>query len=375
MELNKNIMEKIKKWREIFGITPNNPFASIAVILTVISAIVMVVLLYNTFAGTTARTRYHYAVALMFVSVFAQVPVALLIIYARNRARIQAVLAGDYWAHWQSPSEIYLCSEGIYNPVFPSKLDTFSYKLKNIEIPADCPSEIRFDYLNIKFIGKTSYGENKSTSIKIPEGKESEAQELVRRFQSRIGKPSQFMLDQWRIAAMMCIGIVAAIIFSLMRIIPLESEYKAEGNTLAAAENAVRQAKKVSQLRPILMPIRQVIDPQIEHLKTMPDGEMTAQEAGLDKNHFVSKVIYGHCQKDNNFYLSVVLKENPLKNSRIGALNYSTADGQGHRLDSCRPANQDYYFNPDLLGDGWYYAEFYNFQPTPSQSVPAATPK
>src|SRR5436305_12134629 len=155
--------EQRSTWRIRFGITPDNPFARFAVILTVLLTIALIILLYFIFAGHTAQDRFKVGMAFMLVGVIAPIPVLLLVIYARKIARIQAIVAGNHWAHWEyfkSPhriKDVYISPEGIYYPDQRRTLNTFSDGLQKVEISPDRPSVVHFNYLYVRHWG--SYGQ------------------------------------------------------------------------------------------------------------------------------------------------------------------------------------------------------------------------
>jgi hypothetical protein len=355
--------EQRTTWRERFGITPNNPFALFAIILTVLTIIALIILLYFTFAGSTARLRLNIGAVFLGVGVFAQIPLAFLFIYAGNYARIQSIVAGNYWARWQNKDrEVYISPLGIHYPDQRFTLYKFSDELQKVEIPPDSPGVVRFSYLVLRRYSSTSPARrlNKTIEVRIPEGKEEEARELVKRFQSQIGQPSGFIADSWRISLMMGAGIIGfVLLWAIFLAWPLQKSYDAEKSAIRDAERAALDAKQIEQLSPILPLIRKVVDPQIERLKTLPDGQLSAKEAGFEESAGVDKVFYGHCFKlDRSFYVWVVLKKDVLERKYIhepGTFNYTTKTDPQYFY--CGP--QDLHSGlPLKLSEGWYYGSF-----------------
>ena len=355
--------EQKTTWRERLGITPNNPFALFAIILTVLTIIALIILLYFTFAGSTARNRFYIGGVFLFVGAFAQIPLAFLFIYAGNYARIQSIVAGNYWAKWQDKDrEVYLSPLGIYYPDQRFTLHKFSDELQKVEIPLDSPSVIRFNYLVLRKYSPTSqtYRHDKIIEVHIPEGKEEEARGVVGRFQSQIGQPSGFIADSWRISLMMGVGILGfVLLWVIFLALPLQKSYDAEKSAIRDSERAARDEKDAAQLAPLLVSLRKVVDPQIERLKQLPDGQLTSKEAGFDDGAGVDKVYYGHCLPDKAFYVWIVLKKDFLARSYLGSdpgtFNYTTKNDR--QFSYCGPHNLVAAV-PLKLSDNWYYGSF-----------------
>jgi hypothetical protein len=357
--------EQGSKLRQMFGITPHNPFAIFAVIFTVLTIIALIILLYFTFAGSTARSRFNIGVVFLAVGVFAQIPLAFLFIYAGNYARIQSIVAGNYWAKWQDKHrEVYISPLGIHYPDQRFTLHKFSDELQKVEIPSDSPSVIRFNYLVLRKYSPTSqtYRHNKKIEVRIPEGKEEEARALVQRFQqTQIGQPSDFIAHSWRIGLMMGAGILGfALLWGIFLAWPLQKSLDAEKVAIREAERAALEAKQIEKLMPILSSIRKVIDPQIERLKTMPRGQLSATEAGFDESAGVDKVFYGPCYPGPAFYVWVVLKKDVLERRYLSANEPGTFyyDTKTDQYRDCGPPNLSSGI-PLKLSDGWYYGSFY----------------
>jgi len=352
------------KWREQLGITPGNPFAQFGIVLSVLVTVASITLIFFMIAGTTARTRFNAGVTLLFVGGFAPIAIMLLIVYARNYARIRSVAGGNYWVHWQDGEndEVFISPLGVYYPNREKyTLKDFSHKLQDVEIPADFPSELHLHYLYLRKWSATFAASryDKEIVVEIPQGREDEARALVKRFQSEIGKASPLITDQLRFVWQVMFGIMAFVfLWAYFVISPLADRYKDEINAKKDLERAALQEKQAAEVRPQLSSIRAVIDPQISRLSNLPDGEMTAKDAGFEESSGVARVLYGHCSEGKDFYVFAVLRKDILGRSYFGgpgSFDYTTRTDR--LFENCHPEHASVAGGLQL-GDGWYYGNF-----------------
>jgi hypothetical protein len=288
-------------------------------------------------------------------------------------------MTGNYWAHWQYPpgSDVYISAEGIYYPDQPLKLSTFWSGLQNATIDAGEPSTLRLQYLYRRYYSLylPPIGSDKTLTIPIPSGKEEEAQALLQQFRKLLGQPSNFINDQWRIGWIMGAVIIGFVLLSIVLLLPLQYQLDDAKAADRDATATMSEATNVAQFSILLQPIRAVMDKQIEHLESLPDGKMTAEEAGFDSNAGVSTVYYGHCPPDKSFYLYVVLTQEALGRRYFGgpgAFNYTTAT-DGRYMD-CGPEHLIATI-PDKLEDRWYYSVIAYIEPTRTpRIIDTATP-
>ncbi len=351
------------EWRRRYGITSDNPFAPFIIGLTVITILALIILVSMAFVGQTANTRWIAGIIFMFVGGLAPIPIGLLIMYARHYVRIQDIKAGDYWAHWQYPAasenrEVFISPNGLYYPNKPLRLSGFWSGLQSIEIKPGEPATLNFEYLSRQYysVGLPPISTDKSLVVPIPAGKEQEAEALVAKFKQILGQPSNFVNDQWRIGWIMGVVIIGVVLVSIPILISLQLNYDDEKRAFLSATATVQEATQIAKLTTLSQPIRAVIEKQVEHLKTLPDGIMTAEEAGFPSSAGVSAVYYGHCPPDNAFYLYVIMTREVLGRTYLrgpGAFNYTTATDR--RYMDCGPEHLISTV-PDQLDGGWYYA-------------------
>jgi len=376
------VQQEISQWRRRLGITPGNPFAPFIISLSVITIVALIILLVLTLFANTTTSRFIAGIAFMFVGGLAPIPLTLLIIFARNYVRIKDVMTGNYWAHWQYPAgsehtDVYISAEGIYYPDQPLKLSTFWSGLQKAEIDPGKPATLHLQYLYRRYYSAymPPIGSDKTLIVPIPAGKEDEAQALLQQFKKLMGQPSNFINDQWRIGWIMGAVIIAVVLASIVLLLPIQYQLDDEKFAAHDATATMRQATEVAQVSVLLKPIRAVMDKQIEHLESLPDGKMTAKEAGFDAKVGVSAVYYGHCPPDKAFYLYVVLTQEALGRTYFGgpgAFNYTTATDRLYM--DCGP---DHLIStiPDKLDNGWYYAVMAYITPTRTpRMIETATP-
>ena len=339
----------------------------LASIVSILSILALIYCFYYTFAGETARIRFNYGGALLGVAIFSLIPLTFHAIYIRKCLLIQKIVAGNYWAFWQNP-DVYITQDGVYYPAPEYKINDFLYGLEKIEIPETTPTEIQFSFLNVRYYSKSSSVKStKTLNITIPTGKEDEAHTLVQRFQSELGKVSRFVADQWRLSIFMGAGILGVVfLWTIFLAMPLQRAYDKEKAALNDTKRAIYadlKKKETEQLEALLTKIRKVIDPQIEHLTSLPDGQITGKEAGFEESLGVNKIFYGHCQPFNLVYVFVVLQKDvfdPKNLSGPGTFNYTTQTDKN--FQRCSP----YRYIPALprqLSNGWYYANLSYLDP------------
>lgn len=349
-------------WHIALGIDPKNLLAKFASILTVIVIVTVLFILYKVFTGETARIRYNFGMALLIVGVFSLIPLTFHAIYVRKCLRIQKILKGNYWAYWQDP-EVYFTEDGIYYPDAGNKINDFGYSLEKVELNKTQPLSLDFTVLDVRFYGRISQKTFRTIRVDVPPEKEHEAKTLVERYQSKLGKGSWFVGDQWRLSLMMGGGIIGSVIlWAIFLAIPLQRNYDAEKRAQDDVYRANQNEKRNAQITPMLPVIRKAMEPKIAHLQTLPDGVLSAEEAGIDKSIPVRKVFYGHCKPSNSFYLYVVLTNPVLEKSyfgETGSFNYTTATGENYY--QCGPANYKSAKTNLQLNDGWYYTSLSSY--------------
>lgn len=366
--------------------TKRNIFFILFALLSAIFVIVSCVLTYYAFNARVPDDRMKLSIFVVISGVFVIVGLFLLFIYGLNYNRTLKILNGDYWGRWEYPKDwgrgdVYFCNEGVYDADTPYKaLDTFGSRFLRAEIPSDDPSVIRF-------ICRQMTGNNFSTSertqeIPIPPGKEDDAKKVVQRFGEYPGRSSQYTKDQWRYMFVMLGAILLwAFIGMIFVAIPVREQVKKEEEQRLKERAEARLRKRTEDLQPLWNKIRETIEPKLEKLRTLPNGQLTPKEAGFDENSEVQTVLYGRCQPNNDFYLSVVLKKMPIERDSTlfegetlsGAFNYTTTRPIPVQTlkDFCRPKIQERFYGRIGLSENWLYGEI-NIRPllvTPSPSA------
>ncbi|HEX2907878.1 MAG TPA: hypothetical protein VHO69_13500, partial [Phototrophicaceae bacterium] len=122
------------------GLTPGNPFAPLALGSLILLIVAVIGLFGLVIFGPDNSVRYTAATILLLVIILAPLPVTWLGIYSRNFVRIQRIIGGDYWAHWQlSPGEnphgdeVYIGPLGLYWPKRRWSLWGFGHGLVKVE--------------------------------------------------------------------------------------------------------------------------------------------------------------------------------------------------------------------------------------------------
>jgi hypothetical protein len=363
---------------------PKNIFPLLILIFSAILIIALSVLFYFSFYAPTADEKIKYAIALVLSGVFAPIVFFLLFIYGLNYARTLKIRGGDHWMRWEYPKDsgkgdVYFCNEGVYDSDKPyGALDTFGSRFLGAEIPSDDPSVIRFT--SLQYTGSRSFTQSERTrEVPIPPGKEEEAEKIVLRFQEYLGRSSTYTKDQWRyVLPLLAVILLWCFLIFQFVIMPAGEEMKKERNQQA---KELRHKLNVKEITPLWNQIRQTLEPKIEQLKTLPDGKLTAKEAGFDENLEVLAVLHGHCPAKNEFYVSVVLKYRALRkpidsDNETGAFNYTTTTPFPTQPTEyfCKPPIQDYFENGILLSDGWIYGEIILRPYLPKPGPPANSP-
>jgi hypothetical protein len=347
-------------------IFPPNIFPLLIVISSVICVIVVSFLFYFSFYASTAEKGAEYAMALALSGVVVAPLFYFLFLYALNYIRIRKILGGDYFARWEYPKDsnkgdVYFCSEGVYDTDRSYRpLDTFGSRFLGVEIPSDDPSVLLFT--NNQYTGRRFGKTERTQEVPIPPGKQEEAEKLVLRFREHLGRNSKYSKDQWRyVLPMIAIMLVWFFVCFEFVAMPAAQRSKTERSQQSTEH---RQESKTTEIIPLWNRIRQTLEPKFEKLKTLPDGRLTAKEAGFDENSEVLTVLYGHCPAKNEFYVSVVLKKVAVKDStnfrnETGAFNYTTTTPLRAQPSEyfCKPPIQDYFENRLLLSDGWVYGD------------------
>lgn len=357
-------------------------FTLIIPIFSLICLIVIGFLLYLSFYAS-ASDKLLNGFLLVLAGIFAIIILYFLFIYGLNYARILKILNGDYFVHWQYPKEsgrgdVYFCHEGVYETDSPYQaLDTFGDKFISVEIPADKTDVIR---LTKRPHRKRFADSRRVHEVPIPPGKAEEAEKMVQRFSGYIGRRSNYQKDQARFVLPM-IGAVFLWIFLSFTFVQM---FAVEEVKIARSEQAkeLRHQSNINEITPLWNKIRQTLEPKIEQFKTLPDGRLTAKEAGFDENSEVLTVLHGRCS-NNGFYVSVVLKKGAITKSyygnETGAFNYTTSSPipTNPTVNFCKPPIQDYFENRILLSDGWVYGEVISrpYLPTPSPAANSQTNK
>lgn len=338
-------------------------FTLIIPVFLIISFIAIGFLLYLSFYAS-ATDRMLYGFLLVLAGILVVIVLYFLFIYGLNYARILKILDGNYFVRWKYPKEsgkgdVYFCDEGIYDADTPYQaLDTFGDKFLGVEIPSNKPSVIRFT----KRPHRKNFADSTRTQVvPIPPGKEEEAEKVVQRFLGYISRRSNYQKDQSRYVLPL-IGILLLWIFLSFAFVAMPA---GEEMKIARSEQTkeLRNQSNINEITPLWNKISQTLKPKIEQLKNLPDGQLTAKEAGFDENSEVLTVLHGHCQPKNEFYVSVVLKKGAINKSyfgnETGAFNFTTNTPIPAQPTEnfCKPPIQDYFENRILLSDGWIYDE------------------
>lgn len=355
-------------------------------ILSVICVIAVFVLLYFSLYAPTAEEKIKYSIALVISGVFVPVVLFLLFIYGLNYVRILKIRGGDYWVRWEYPKDwgkgdVYFCSEGVYDADKPySALDTFGSRFVNVEIPSDDPSMIRFS--NRQFTGNKFQTTQRTQEVPIPPGKEEEAKELVGRFREYIGSSSKYTKDQWRYVFPL-LGVILLWAFLAFQFVatPAGEEMRNEKKRQWEKQAENRQKQKVEQLAPLWNKIRQTLEPKFESLKNLPDGSLSAKEAGFGEDSEVQMIYYGHCSSGQEFYVSVILKTFAINQNSYpqeyltGVFNYTTTTPFPDNPSDyfCRGIRYESFSSRIPLSEGWIYGEMiirpYLLKPSPSANT------
>lgn len=312
------------------GLTRGNPFAPFVVGTMLAAGGAVAILLGLTLFASSIDTRYTAGIVLMFVAALVPIPVAILVIYSRNYVRIQRVLAGDHWAHWTYPvesgngSEVYLGPFGIYWPA-RRRLRDFKSGLAEIE---QMPDTLIFRYIYKHRFQHGFYTQSKEERVPIPFGRGDEAAELVKRFQEQVGVSSGFLNDSWAVAWVMGGVMIAAVLVSILLVLPLEStrnDIKRDArSTVVAATRAVQD----SMLQRDLDSILRVLEPQLAALKTAGAGEYEPDELGFQPGDNVQRIVTGFCVPSEAFYV-LVWQETPTLEGFLGSRGvYHYVDGE-----------------------------------------------
>ena len=359
-------------------------FSFLILYWAIICVIIVAVLLYFSFYAATAESRSYFGMALALSGVFMMPIFFFLFIFSLNHARVRKILSGDYFVRWEYPKnsgkgDVYFCSEGVYDADKPNKaLDTFGNTFLGAEIPSDDPSVIRFS--NRQYTGSRFETTLRTQDVAIPHGKEEEAKELVERFREYSGRRSKYSRDQWRYVLPL-IGIILIWFFAFFQFAAMPAGLEAKKDREQQTKEYLLQENK-KEITPLWNKIRQTLEPKIEQLKTLPDGKLTAKEAGFDENSEVLTVLHGRCANDG-FYVSVVLKKGAIRKSyngnETGAFNYiaNSPIPTNPTENFCKPMIQDYFEDRILLSDGWVYGEVIirPYLPTTSPTANSQTNK
>ncbi|MBI5670048.1 MAG: PrgI family protein [Chloroflexi bacterium] len=312
------------------GLTPGNPFAPFVIGGFTIAGGALIVLLGLTLFAGSIDTRYTAGLVLMFVAVLAPIPLALLAIYSRNYVRIQRVLAGDHWAHWRYPvesrngSEVYLGPLGVY---WPERRRLRDFKSGLIEVE-HMPDTLVFRYVYKQYSRYGSFAHKKEERVPIPFGKEDEAAELVKHFQTQLGIPSGFINDSWTIAWIMGGIIIAAVIVSILLVLPLEFTRQDIRNDAWSTQYAATRQAETALLQRDLQPILRVLEPQLDRLKAAGTREYDPADLGFPADANVQRVVTGFCVPSEAFYV-LVWQETPTVEGFFGSRGvYHYVDGE-----------------------------------------------
>lgn len=336
------------------GLSPGNPFAPFVMISLVVPVVAIVVLLGLALFASSIDTRYTAGLVMMFVGALAPIPATILAIYSRNYVRLQRMQAGDAWARWRYPDvsgdghEVYLGRLGVYWPARRRLVD-FKSGLTEVE---QTPDELIFRYRYKHRSRYGSYTQNKEARVPIPPGKGNEAAELVKQYQKMIGQPSDFLNDQWKIAWIMGGIIIAAVLLSMLLLIPLEVTKNDIKNNAWSTQYAITREAEGAILQRGFEPIQRVIVPQLAKLKAAGTREYQPEELGFKPADNISRVVTGFCATSESFYVLVWQQTPVIKGYFNDVPAYHYVDGEW--LESCMPA----LYQPDGLvtvNDDWNY--------------------
>jgi hypothetical protein len=362
-------------YKQIFGIRRGNPLGILAFGSFILAVGSTLLLLIAFFVSSTTEQKLLFGYILLFVMVLAPIPVALLMIWSRNIARVQDIALSKTLAHWKytpldfyapflpyNVDEVYLHPEGIYFPAQKLRPRSFSSGLKDVVIIRGEPAMLVFYYL-FKWRGRSgvvTHTETKEFAIPIPNGRHIEAEDLVEYYKSRRGIPSQFMNDQWTVAWVMGGAMILGTILAVMLVTPVDIQRNREEAQATSTAVAERRATEAFDLSTRLTPILTVIESQVgawqREARSLPVEtweSMEASELRFSSRDNVSRVVYGRCDQDEAFYLFVIEKEaskTTYYRDVVGAYVYSTGD---HPY-TCPPDYGRVSSVTPLMGD-WYY--------------------
>jgi hypothetical protein len=375
-------------WQKRLGVRPGNPIGTLtlfAIAFTLIGTLALVIAL---FALPTTTQKLNAGYVLLFFSSLLPIPAGLLTLWSRNIARAQDAALNNAWAHWRySPrdkyadflpkhvDEVYIHASGVYFPALKLRPRSFSSGLTDAQIYAGSPATLVLSYA---FKHRSKYGyvyhqQTKQITLPIPKGKEAEAEALVERFKrERIGIPSDFMNDSWAVGWIMGGGILVAVLFSTVLVLPLDFQKHREELDAVSTAAAERRATETYTLSAQFAPIQPVLEDQLEGWREESRQRGVGQwqsipgdELGFEASDNLTRVVYGHCEKDGEFYLFAIEKT-PSKSTYYrdfgGALAFTTGD----LYYTCSPELLKV-SSVTHLSDGWYYVTLEAQPITPTQ--------
>lgn len=368
--------EFVERWSHRLGLAPGNPFAPWLLSTLIFSGITLTGLIGLMAFAPAIQVKYSAGIVFLFVSMLSPIPLGMLTIYSRNFARMQRIVAGDYWAHWTyigeearrsgvflQGSEVYLSPQGIYWPAKRLRLYDFSSGLIEINIVEGEPSIIRFQYL-FKHRGKyVTFNQVKEHLVPIPADKMQEAETLVSKYRTLQGAPSTYLNDQWALGWIMAGLIILMTLISVALVLPLEFAKQDEQRAIYHITQTAIAARETALLNANLNAIRPVVERQLEAWQAEREHYthfLNASAAGFRSGANVTRVVYGYCA-DDSFYVLVVESVPTLwvYGNYQRAFGYSASDDRMN----CKPSDWEVTF-PDDLGGGWYYIGVSDYQAT-----------
>jgi hypothetical protein len=384
-----NLIDRIKA---ALGIVPGNPLNIPIIVSVLLTVILYIGLLIVVLFGGSTETKYAAGMVFILVALLFPMFIMLLLIPGRNYARILQIPAGDYWIHWTyddadrnrwkhllpklkgTGREVYISQQGIYWADRKFRLEHFASGLTGIEIVTahDQPAMIKFSYFrrqyqNVGPLVFPSYADPKETLVPIPNGHETEAEDLVNGLKARfIGVPSDATNDQWVLVWWWIGSVVVGLILVIVLMLPLEFTRTDEKYDAQATQYAATRQADQAIIEAVFPSYQGVIERQLptwikNHEKYF--RYLTPQEAGFAPEDNVSQVVVGYCEDG---YAVLILQRTPSIDPVLGQVSgfaYTTSENSY----TCLPPYWEMGVMKMVDGnadDGWFYTSFSTYRAT-----------
>jgi hypothetical protein len=358
------------------GLVPGNPFARPLVQLIAVTVLLMIGLMRVILFGDSTETRYNAGMFFIGVSLLFPLFILILLILSRNYARILQIPAGDYWLHWTytpaqrqqwsqwlpgSSEDVYISPQGIYWTARKFRLRHFASGLTDVEIVRTIgePDLLKFSYFarqykNVSFIVFPSHNDYKEEFVPIPDGKEADAEALIKEIKARfLGVSSDWLNDQWWLVWWWVGSVVIALILILLLIVPLEFVKMDEEFDALATERAATDQAEMAMLEPEFAAYQPVIERELPNWIANREKYfrfLTPTEAGFKASDNISEVIVGYCEDG---YAVLIVERIPTLKPFLGdrrAFGYTTSENRY----TCLPPYWEI-GALERLDNGWLY--------------------